>query len=259
MEVIRILSTGSRLVLATGARFGRKASRARRKGVKRARKRIRRNRSRLLRQLRSRIGTTLNTLPEQPQRETLQERPTLPTLTEEVSEPLPALFTLPEEGLQTDEVGATQVDALNMLRIPDELLRRGNLDLVNWLFAEDYLMHDLESGREFRGIEGYKEYATLLRRALADILVTVHHQEVRGDRVVTQYTVRGTQTGRLLGRDASGVAVAVGGRLVTRFAAGMIAEEWNSYDSAGLRRQLETGGATRSPTRVAPARADVGR
>jgi hypothetical protein len=51
----------------------------------------------------------------------------------------------------------------------------------------------------------------------------------------------------------------VTGRLVTRFVAGMIAEEWNSYDSPGLRRQLESGGAVRSATRLAPAQADVGR
>jgi len=154
---------------------------------------------------------------------------------------------------------AAHVDASSILRIPDELLRRGNLDLVNWLFAEDYLMHDLESGKDFTGIDGYKEYATLIRRALADVLVTVHHQEVRGDRVVTHYTVRGTHTGRLLGRLKSGATVKVTGRLVTRFVAGMIAEEWNSYDSTGLRRQLESGGAVRSATRLAPAQADVGR
>jgi steroid delta-isomerase-like uncharacterized protein len=170
------------------------------------------------------------------------------------------LVTRTEEGLEeTDEMDATHVDATSILRVPDELLRRGNLDLVNWLFAEDYLMHDLESGKDFTGIDGYKEYATLIRRALADVLVSVHHQEVRGDRVVTHYTVRGTHTGRLLGRPGSGVAVKVSGRLVTRFAGGMIAEEWNSYDASILRRQLESGGAVRSATRLTAAPADVGR
>ena len=287
MDVDRILSTGSRLVIATGVRLARKASRARRRGLKRARKRLRRNWRRLLRRarkrlrrnwrrllrhVRSRSATTLPTLPERPSLEPLEERPalstlpSLPTLTEEGVEgrptrpTVPSLVTRTEEGLEeTDDTDTAHMDASSILRIPDELLRRGDLDLVNCLFAEDYLMHDLESGKDFTGTDGYKEYATLIRPALADVLVSVHRQEVRGNRVVTHYTVRGTHTGRLLGRLGSGVAVKVSGRLVTRFAAGMIAEEWNSYDAPGLRRQLEAGGAARSATPLAAAQADVGR
>ena len=133
----------------------------------------------------------------------------------------------------------------SLLRIPDELLRRGHLDLVNALVREDCVLHDAEAHKAVYGQDGYKEYVTNVRRALPDMLVSVHDQEIQGDRMVTRYSVRGTHAGWLRGVEATGRRVTFGGRVETRFAGGRIAEQWNFYDVPSIERQLgATLGAT---------------
>ena len=126
----------------------------------------------------------------------------------------------------------------SLLRIPDELLRRGHLDLVNALVREDCVLHDAEAHKAAYGQDGYKEYVTNIRRALPDMLVSVHDQEIQGDRMVTRYSVRSTHAGWLRGVKATGKRVTFGGRVETRFAGGRIAEQWNFYDVPSIERQL---------------------
>ena len=119
-------------------------------------------------------------------------------------------------------------------------MHRGDLDVVNALVSEDCIIHDAEAQRLLHGQEGYKEYVTNIRRALPDILVTVHDQHVKGDRVVTRYSVRGTHAGWLRGVPATGRQVSFSGEVETRFVDGRVAEQWNSYDVPSIELQLGT-------------------
>jgi steroid delta-isomerase-like uncharacterized protein len=175
--------------------------------------------------------SSLEKLEAQPPREA---RPSLEKLevqpTREARPALEALETMPT----LHEQSAPSVFGIDA----DELMRRGNLDLVNALVSDDCVLHDTEAQTLLRGQDGCKEYLTNVRRALPDILVTVHDQEVKGDRVVTRYSVRGTHAGWLRGAPATGRQVSFSGELETRFAHGRVAEQWNSYDVPSIELQL---------------------
>ena len=206
-----------------------------RKKLKRLRKRLHKPVRKKLKRLRKRLMTPprrrVDEAPEvQPTRETrpsLEKLETMPTLHEQSA---PSVFGIGESLPETAKG--------SLLRIPDELMRRGNLDLVNALVSDDCVLHDTEAQTLLRGQDGYKEYVTNVRRALPDILVTVHDQEVKGDRVVTRYSVRGTHAGWLRGAPATGRQVSFSGELETRFAHGRVAEQWNSYDVPSIELQL---------------------
>lgn len=212
-------------------RAGRKALRAKGKTLKKAgRRRLKQVRRRLNGRVARRVAGARK--PSPPTRLEPPERPTRLELPER--SPLLTPGELPP---------ATAWQSL--LRIPDELLRRGNLDLVNALVREDCVLHDAEAHKAVYGQDGYKEYVTNVRQALPDMLVSVHDQEIQGDRMVTRYSVRGTHAGWLRGVEATGRRVTFGGRVETRFAGGQIAEQWNFYDVPSIERQLgATLGAT---------------
>ena len=204
-----------------------KLKRLRKRLHKPVRKKLKRLRKRLMTPPRRRVDEALEVQPTEEARPALEALETMPTLHEQSA---PSVFGIGESLPETAKG--------SLLRIPDELMRRGNLDLVNALVSDDCVLHDTEAQTLLRGQDGYKEYVTNVRRALPDILVTVHDQEVKGDRVVTRYSVRGTHAGWLRGAPATGRQVSFSGELETRFAHGRVAEQWNSYDVPSIELQL---------------------
>jgi len=204
-----------------------KLKRLRKRLHKPVRKKLKRLRKRLMTPPRRRVDEALEVQPTREARPSLEKLETMPTLHEQSA---PSVFGIGESLPETAKG--------SLLRIPDELMRRGNLDLVNALVSDDCVLHDMEAQTLLRGQDGYKEYVTNVRRALPDILVTVHDQEVKGNRVVTRYSVRGTHAGWLRGAPATGRQVSFSGELETRFAHGRVAEQWNSYDVPSIELQL---------------------
>jgi len=216
-SVLTRLHALSRTVLQASRTVRKRLKKPMRKKLKRSRRRLEKPVQRKLKQFRKRLRA------HPPHR--VVEAPEAPA---------------PEEARPTLSPGETvsETAKVSLLRIPDELIRRGNLDLVNAVVSEDCILHDTEAQAVLYGQDGYKEYVTNVRRALPDILVTVHDQEVKGDRVVTRYSVRGTHAGWLRGVPATGRQVSFSGELETRFADGRVTEQWNSYDVPSIERQL---------------------
>jgi len=231
-SVLTRLHALSRTVLQASRTVRKRLKKPMRKKLKRSRMRLEKPVQRKLKQFRKRLRAhpphRVVEAPEAPAPE--EARPTL--------EPF-ALVTRAKRtfGSDIDET-VSETAKVSLLRIPDELVRRGNLDLVNAVVSEDCILHDTEAQAVLYGQDGYKEYVTNVRRALPDILVTVHDQEVKGDRVVTRYSVRGTHAGWLRGVPATGRQVSFSGELETRFADGRVTEQWNSYDVPSIERQL---------------------
>jgi steroid delta-isomerase-like uncharacterized protein len=225
----------SRTVLQASRTVRKRLKKPLRKKLKRSRRRLEKPVQRKLKQFRKRLRAhpphRVVEAPEAPAPE--EARPTLSP-----EEARPTLS--PEEARPTLSPGETvsETAKVSLLRIPDELIRRGNLDLVNTVVSEDCILHDTEAQTVLYGQDGYKEYVTNVRRALPDILVTVHDQEVKGDRVVTRYSVRGTHAGWLRGAPATGRQVSFSGELETRLAHGRVVEQWNSYDVPSIELQL---------------------
>jgi steroid delta-isomerase-like uncharacterized protein len=127
-------------------------------------------------------------------------------------------------------------------RVLDEFWHDGRQEVIDELFAPDYVNHDL-SGPETRGLDAYKQWANGLRAAwnqgIPDWHVTIEELVAEGDRVAKRWVLRATHTGELLGVAATGRPVTV--RAVTIYgfdASGKVKEIWWNYDALGLMQQI---------------------
>jgi|SRR5215217_3457533 len=111
----------------------------------------------------------------------------------------------------------------------DEVLTRGDVRLVDELFAPNYVLHDPGFAYEVRGGDGIKRFAATFRAASPDVRFAVEDQIAEGDMVVTRWTARGTRLGEFLEIPPSGNRMTVTGIEFDRVLAGKIDEAWVSY------------------------------
>jgi steroid delta-isomerase-like uncharacterized protein len=123
-------------------------------------------------------------------------------------------------------------------RFLKEVFEGGNLELVDELFAPDYVLHDPFVPEEVRGLEGIKQFVSMYRTAFPDTHFTVEDQISEGDRVVTRWTGQGTQQGELMGISPTGNLVTVTGIEFDRVSGGKMQETWVNYDALGMMQQL---------------------
>jgi steroid delta-isomerase-like uncharacterized protein len=123
-------------------------------------------------------------------------------------------------------------------RFFDEVFSKGKLDLVDELFATDYVGHPAEHEQPTRGPEGVKQYVGALRKGVSDLAVTVEDQVAEGDKVVTRWTAQGTHDGELMGIAPTGRTAAVTGITIQRLQDGRVVEGWTNWDVMGMLQQL---------------------
>ena len=117
-------------------------------------------------------------------------------------------------------------------RFFDEIWSQGDFDLVDELFAPEYVGHPSGPEAVVQGPEGVKEYIGRLRQGVPDLTMTVEEQVADEDKVVTRWT-------ELLGVEATGRAATVTGITIQRFGAnGRIVEGWTNWDMLGMVLQL---------------------
>ena len=119
-----------------------------------------------------------------------------------------------------------------------EVWTDGKLDLVDELFAPDYVGHSAGSEGPIQGPEGVKEYVGGLLAAFPDLGMTVEDQIADGDSVATRWTARGTHGGDLMGIEATGRTATVTGITIQRIRDGKIVAGWTNWDTLGLLGQL---------------------
>lgn len=122
-------------------------------------------------------------------------------------------------------------------RYVEEVLNKGNLALIDELFAPTFIDHD-SSMPEAKGPAGVKRLAAMVRDSFSDLQFMVEDMVAEGDRVVYRYSVRGTHTGPFMGIAPTGKQFAVTGIHIYRVAGGKLQEEWENWDMLGLMRQL---------------------
>jgi steroid delta-isomerase-like uncharacterized protein len=123
-------------------------------------------------------------------------------------------------------------------RFLEEIFEGGDLELVDELFAPDYVLHDPILPEEVRGPDGVKQYVSMYRTAYPDTNFTVEDQITEGDRVVTRWTGRGTHQGELMGIAPTGEQVTVASVEFDRVSGGKMQETWVNYDALGMMQQL---------------------
>jgi steroid delta-isomerase-like uncharacterized protein len=88
------------------------------------------------------------------------------------------------------------------------------------------------------GPGAFKQVILGIRSALPDVESEVHETIAEGDKVVTRWTIRGTQTGELNGIPPTGKYVTLSGITIFRIVDGKVVEESGQEDGLGLLQQL---------------------
>lgn len=122
-------------------------------------------------------------------------------------------------------------------RFNAEVWNQGNLAIIDKLFADNWVGHDLAPGLP-PGRDGLKLVAAAFRAAFSDTRTTVEEQVAEGDRVAWRWTFQGTHSGEFLGIPLTGQAIVLTGISIDRIAGGRFVERWDSVDTLGLLQQL---------------------
>lgn len=125
-------------------------------------------------------------------------------------------------------------------RVLLEIWSEGRLDLVDELYAADYVDHVNRGPEpaEVHGPGGLKDAVTMFRAAFPDLQYTVDDDIAERDLVMTRFSAAGTHLGPFLGAEATGQAIGYTGIDINRIVDGRIVESWVQYDALGLLQQL---------------------
>ncbi|MCL5999555.1 MAG: ester cyclase [Chloroflexi bacterium] len=126
---------------------------------------------------------------------------------------------------------------LILRRFFEELFNQGNLAVANEIVAADYDNHNPVPG-ETPGREGLIQFVAYLRRTFPDLRITVEDQVAEGDKVVTRFTIGGTQQGEFADIPPTGRWVTVTVLNIHRVTNGQVKEGWLNWDALGMLQQL---------------------
>lgn len=122
-------------------------------------------------------------------------------------------------------------------RVIEEVVNRGNLELVYQLISPDYAYFEPTLG-SMRGREGYKGIVATYRNAFPDLKLVIDEQIAEGEAVVTRWRGEGTHGGELMGIAPTGRRVSVQGVVISRIKNGQLVDDFECYDVLGMLRQL---------------------
>jgi steroid delta-isomerase-like uncharacterized protein len=129
-------------------------------------------------------------------------------------------------------------------RTYDEVFNRGNLDLVDAIFAPNFKNHTAPPGMQ-DGPGGVKALVTMLFAAFPDDRHDIEDIFASGDRVAARVRHHGTHARPFMGLPASGRHVSQEQMHIVRLEGGRWAEHWGVRDDLGFRQQMaspEQGG-----------------
>jgi steroid delta-isomerase-like uncharacterized protein len=138
----------------------------------------------------------------------------------------------------TGDPGDTESNKAIFQYMFDEVFGKGNLDVIDEVFAADFIMHDPVSPIEIKGPEGYKQLSSMYFIAFPDLQILSEDIIAGGDKVASRWTLTGTHKGDFMGIPATGRQITTTGVSIFRFADGKIVETWASYDALGMIQQL---------------------
>lgn len=123
-----------------------------------------------------------------------------------------------------------------MRRAFEEIMACGNVEMVDELFAPDFVGHDTSDGTF--GREEFRAGVLAMLAAFSDRQIVIADQILAGEKVVTRWQAAAIHAGELNGIPATGRRVTMTGISIDRIVAGEVVESWEITDDAGLLRQL---------------------
>jgi predicted ester cyclase len=122
-------------------------------------------------------------------------------------------------------------------RMFDEVANRGNLDILDEIYAPHFVNHNALPGTP-TGIEGVRQSVMACRRAFPDWQETIDNIRVKDDKIVVMSTVRATHKGQWRGIAPTGRRITARRVSILRAVNGKIVERWGSQDDFSLMRQI---------------------
>jgi steroid delta-isomerase-like uncharacterized protein len=120
----------------------------------------------------------------------------------------------------------------------EEVWNKGNVEFARWVFADDYVRHDLRPTQAQPGPTGQAKIAADFRRAFPDLQFTVDLILGEGDLVAARWTASGTQLGKWGVVEPTGKKATFSGVNIFRLQKGKVVEIWNHRDDLGLMQQV---------------------
>jgi steroid delta-isomerase-like uncharacterized protein len=138
-------------------------------------------------------------------------------------------------GATAEDVSAAAIAVVR--RNTEEVQGKGNWDLFDELFADDFVDHTPQQGTtaDKPGVLGLYQR---LRAAFPDFAPDIQWQVASGDLVTTYKIYRGTHTGELLGIAATGRTIEIETVDVMRVVNGKITEHWGVANLLKMMTQL---------------------
>ena len=140
----------------------------------------------------------------------------------------------------------TTATATMIERIPLEVINNNRFELIDELYATDYVEHTPQPGVPPTR-EGFKQTAIALKKAFPDLRYTIDDVIDGGDRIVHRLTASGTMKGDFAGMPATGKYATWTEIHIGRVVNGRLTEHWGVIDQLSMLIQL---GVIESPVPV---------
>ena len=121
-------------------------------------------------------------------------------------------------------------------RFYDEVLNKGDIDVIDEIAVPGYEEHDPLTGQR-TGSVGLKDRVNMLRTAFNPTF-TIHDVIAEADKVVVRWTNSGSMVSEFLGMPANGKSFAIPGIDVYRMENGKLVEHWHVVDQLSHLMQI---------------------
>ena len=112
----------------------------------------------------------------------------------------------------------------------------GDLNAIDDTVTDDFVYHT--SMMEIKGPGEYREMAEETRKMFSDFEMDVEDILSSDDEVVVRYTMRGTNTGEMMGKEPTNESIEMTGIIIDRLEDGKIRERYENADELGMLVQL---------------------
>lgn len=147
------------------------------------------------------------------------------------------LTSVPAAFAATDLPNASVQDQNKALarRVFDQIFNQGKFQGADEIYAHDFVNHGLH--KDF-SLEEDQAAARWEKQTVPDMTITADLMMAEGDLVTVVWTARGTNTRPISGFPATGVKIEERGITVWRVVDGKIREEWTTFDTFSIARQV---------------------
>jgi steroid delta-isomerase-like uncharacterized protein len=141
------------------------------------------------------------------------------------------------EAARVVPVAASQQEMNKALagRVFEEIFNQGKFQVADQIYAPDFVNHGQHRDASLQIDQAAVHWE---KQALPDLKMTVNLMVAEGDLVTVMWTMRGTNTAAASPLPATGARVEVRGITIWRIVDGRIREEWTSFDTFGIIRQV---------------------